>query len=78
MPLIPVFRTQRRQKGLYEFETNLVYTEIPEHPGLHRETLSQTKQNKTKPQCYTTKNVHLATFIFGFGFQFDLKQCVAV
>jgi hypothetical protein len=36
-----------RQTNHYTFKANLVYI-VPDHPGLHRETLCKTKQNKTK------------------------------
>jgi hypothetical protein len=38
----------QRQADLFKFEANLVYR-VPGQPGLHRETLSQTKKtNKQK------------------------------
>jgi hypothetical protein len=55
-PIITARGNQSRQ--ISEFKASLDYRVLGQ-PGLHRETLSKTKQNKTKQNKLGSDGVHL-------------------
>lgn len=57
-----------RQTNHYTFKANLVYI-VPDHPGLHRETLCKTK---TKPQTNTHTYVHISNHSTAFISSYSL------